>query len=839
VNVNGSRFQLLKGAADWLSCHETDAPEGPLTRVEWDDAGEWLTLKPLLSLFPQSNTARLLDPDDRRGAAVDQYGNWYWIAHDRQRIFWLPEGGRRPSVYWAQERPARPIPPGGFGPSAPLAPAPATLAGLAVTEHHYLVVGNVTQRGVFRFDLHAGGDPWLLLFPEGVSFQPFDVAAARGGGVWILDRLNRRYWGLDRDFRLVTAAGAPPPAPAAEVPSFGPVGDVPPVHLQPPTPRGFALAASDPVAIEALPDGSVLVLDRAPTPASASLLYRYRRDVLLGQTPLAATVNVASASSETITAHLAVGGHDLVYRASDATLYVVEDSGVQVIPFTLKLDAPSGLAVEVKRDYLPLHFYGRRALVARDDAAYYDVVAGDAAADRAVRWVQLRALGERRYERSATLVTRVFDGKERDCVWDRLLLDACIPPETSVRITTRASNDALLIGAETFDGEPPLYLRSGGAEVPYYDPFPEQPTRPPSTGTWELLFQRATGRYLQVQLELGGNERSTPMLRALRAYYPRFSYPRRYLPAVYLEEPTSASFLERLLANPEGFYTEIDGKIHDVRLLFDPRSAPPETLDWLAQWVGLVVDPLWGQLQRRRQPTAAAGRGAPADRRRLLIRFAMRLYARRGTPDGIRLALLLLLDPCLEEQLQRFQRAAVAPDAWLQDELAALNLPYPSPLMREEDVEDLLVAYLLSPGRPSKVRLVERFLTRGGRAAAQGDPTGGSTASGAEEVGADAHRFSVLVPEALPADEAAMVQRIVELEKPAHTAFDVRRYWDYFRVGEARIGTDTVLGEDSRFLPIVLGQSYLAEGYLSAAYPGDVPDRVVADRDLLGSMPSL
>jgi hypothetical protein len=84
-----------------------------------------------------------------------------------------------------------------------------------------------------------------------------------------------------------------------------------------------------------------------------------------------------------------------------------------------------------------------------------------------------------------------------------------------------------------------------------------------------------------------------------------------------------------------------------------------------------------------------------------------------------------------------------------------------------------------------------------------------------------------------------MVQRIVNLEKPAHTAFDVRRYWDYFRVGEARLGTDTVLGEDSRFLPILLGQGYLAEGYLSPDYPGDVPDRIVVDRDRLGRLPSL
>ena len=80
-----------------------------------------------------------------------------------------------------------------------------------------------------------------------------------------------------------------------------------------------------------------------------------------------------------------------------------------------------------------------------------------------------------------------------------------------------------------------------------------------------------------------------------------------------------------------------------------------------------------------------------------------------------------------------------------------------------------------------------------------------------------------------------MVERVVELEKPAHTAFDVRRYWDYFRVGEVRLGLDTVLGQVGRFIPMILGRDYLAEGYLYPAYPMDVSERWVLDRDALPS----
>jgi hypothetical protein len=92
----------------------------------------------------------------------------------------------------------------------------------------------------------------------------------------------------------------------------------------------------------------------------------------------------------------------------------------------------------------------------------------------------------------------------------------------------------------------------------------------------------------------------------------------------------------------------------------------------------------------------------------------------------------------------------------------------------------------------------------------------------------------VLIPEGLSSAEEAMVTRIVKLEKPAHTHFDVRRYWDYFRVGEVRLGIDTVLGEESRFVPMILGRDYLAEGYLYPAPPMDVSERLIADRDAVG-----
>jgi hypothetical protein len=100
-----------------------------------------------------------------------------------------------------------------------------------------------------------------------------------------------------------------------------------------------------------------------------------------------------------------------------------------------------------------------------------------------------------------------------------------------------------------------------------------------------------------------------------------------------------------------------------------------------------------------------------------------------------------------------------------------------------------------------------------------------------------AHWFSVLVP-ARPeeTDDIALrrlnrARAIIEREKPAHTDFEVRLFWDVFRVGEARLGIDTELGRGSRFFALVLGQSHVGDSFLPGRSPWAVRERMLVGRD--------
>ena len=861
MDVNGSRFHLILGEGDWLTCRELNQTNG-FTDVEYQSDRGMLSLRRKLHLFRPDRPSPPLQPESRRGAVSDRFGNWYWIGQDRQTLYWQQPGGAT-RIFWQASEEVCAEDSGDFAPVGPSTPGPDLLAGLAVTGHHYLVAGDVTKHALLIFDLYAGRPPLVLGFPDEIPFEPFDLAAAPHGGVWVLDRAHKAYWGLDRYFRAISDPASLQTIEPAEALDFRPVlGDqvvVPGRSF----PRGFPIAATDPTSIVGLPDGSVSILDAAvPAGSISSALLRYRLQNQLGATVRLEDDVLVEVSGSNILQRLGVEGYDFEYipvsqttASGQGVLYVVDVHGEQVIAFDLTYDS-AALSLRARVDYLPMHYFGARALASGPNdgvrGVFYDL--DRTRDDTRVRWVALRAIEQPRYVSTADLYlgTRsqaqgalpYFDSGNRDCVWHRLFLDACMPPQTSVTVYSRTANNLEDLENTQFLQEPLPYLRGAGAEVPFYDPFPGRSPDATDFGTWETLLQAAKGRFLQVKLTITGNGRVSPYLRAARAYYPRFSYLKRYLPAVYQEDPESGDFTERLLANMEGFNTEIEGKITEAYHLFDARTATPEALDWLAGWIGLVLDPLWASIQARRQGRSGVCTSGeqslfdpPADRRRLFIRFARKLYERRGTLSGIRFALHLLLDPCLEETLAAFKAAATQHNPVLRDLLQELGLPYPTPVTSEEGLEDLLYDMVLAPGRPSKVRLVESFQARDGRALALGDVTAQGE-SLTTSIADAAHRFTVLVPDNLLDEEVAMVDRVIGLEKPAHTLYSVARYYDYFRVGEARLGTDTVLGEESRFVAMVLDRNYLNQGYLyPAPSAAATTERLITDRDSIGLRP--
>ena len=818
MDIQGSQFHLLNGQGDWGRC--TDATTGLTLATAWDEdsvAGpsaapfdfEYndrlgaLRLRHDLPLFSRAGRTTPIDPSARRGAGRDAYGNWYWIGDDQASISWRPVDDDTSALWW----PA--APPTGSGATAsqpvfamcqPAPPAGLTLAGLAVTTSHYLAAGYTAagQQGLLLFDLQAGGPPQRLLWPA--PFSPFDLADTPDGGLLVLDRQNAAYFQLDEHFRLrgeVTVTPGPF-APAAGGPPerrYGPVAPVATALF-----AGSPPGPVDAVSIEPGPDpGTALILESDPA-RGYSVVHLFGPAGWQWSTSLADALEVIDPADPTDTPQLySLLGIDFAYLTAAAAtgplpppmLYIADAEGKQVVAFTL--DPASG-ELTPQPDFLPMRRWDGKALVRAGQGAWYDF--GD-------RWVPLEVFTECRFQPTGVLVTPAsfatgpaglpglsglpFDSQVPGCVWHRLLLDAQVPTGTSVAIAARAADDPVLLEQSPWLPQPVPYQRGDGAELPWYDPWADQRAAdgslPAGTGTYELLFQQVTGRYLQVQVTLQTGGRTSPALRSLRAWYPRFSYAEHYLPAVFSLDAAPRGFLDRFLANFEGFYTATEERIEHSSLLLDARTVPADWLAWLACWFGLVLDPQWNVAQQR-----------------FLVRNMDRFYRWRGTVGGLLALLRAYLDP----------------------------------------VVDNSVFDCASSGSVGGLRIVERFRTRDGGGAAYGDPVAPSgSGSAADRAAAAAHRFDVLVPAGLTADQLAMIDRIVAVNKPSHTSYDVRGNTELFTVGQARLGLDTQLGASASFSPMVVGQGYLASTYLGFPYPFDLRDRIVLDRDRVGGMPSL
>lgn len=881
MDANGTRFHLLLGERDWRerTVFERD-PREPEKGVVWNVEREEVTLEPRAYHFPASPGDHPPDIEDRRGAARDVYGNWYWIADSSTEILVRSAGSRITSTFWSPAiaaAPAHERRPDAFESLDPPEPprVPAVLRGLTITTSHYLVAGTIEPNGLLIFDLHGGGAPQHLAWPDDVPFAPFDMAPSTPGGAWILDRDNRLLWELDAALRIVSR----PPAAMPVAEPFAPVDLVTTErrHVCPPrAPIRLEDAWPVPalcVAIEALPDGALMILERPGV--SPSTVHYY------------ATAGSPSVPLPLDVYGTGIIGHDIAFlptrKRREKTeqepigeLFVVTHEGNQSYAFTVHRTS-GGVVLGRVPQYFPMRLFGGKALVAVGDEAYYDF-------DR--RWIPLMDQRRPRHLTEGRVLVKTLDGRDPDCVWHRLLIDGCIPPDAAIEIWSRAANEESDLDVTVWQREPAPYLRSQ-SELPFV---------PSSYGatvsTWELLFQNAHGRYLQLRILLKGNGQSTPRLKALRAYYPRFSY-LRYLPGVYREDRESASFLDRFLANIEGMLTSIEDRIAASQALIDVRSAPPDALEWIASWIGLALDPTWDERKRR-----------------LLLQHAPVIFARRGTIDGLRMALALSLFDCATPELftntsgPRSPAAAIriveqfrtrrAPAVVAGDPTQVTGLREVLPADRWTPAAGRDALNTAWGGSFPLVEPADRERARAWRALAQEtlgfvpgigrvDPsrwrkflagryhgvatfnevygrTGYAPVRTFDEVplptwlppdGAPlvdwyefesrvvammerAHQFLVLLPMDPSAQADApehtrrleIARRVTTIEKPAHTSFDVRFYWALFRVGEVRVGYDTQIGPRRNLLtPFVLDRGHLGESFLAPGHPQNVVDR--------------
>ncbi|MGZ4846238.1 MAG: phage tail protein [Halobacteriota archaeon] len=190
-----------------------------------------------------------------------------------------------------------------------------------------------------------------------------------------------------------------------------------------------------------------------------------------------------------------------------------------------------------------------------------------------------------------------FDSGRKGTRWHRLKADfAPAGPGTMIKALYYATDDEEL----------------GAYAVPWHELPPN-----PLDALFENDEQQASGRFLWLRFSIIGTEFESPVLRAVRVYFPFTSY-LRYLPAIYSDDTSSRQFLERFLPLFESVFVDIEDVIENLARTFDPCGAEGSYLSWLASWLAIAANEVWSDWKRRE-----------------LIASAAELYKARGTREGM------------------------------------------------------------------------------------------------------------------------------------------------------------------------------------------------------------
>ena len=801
MDANGSRFHLLLGQSDWGACLRENAdgtltplaedwreqPAGKLAELGWDAAQQALMLPAQMFRLRDAPREGDLDPAKRRGADADAHGHIYWLEDDGIHV--QSAGDGQSSRFWPVEDSR--CNSGAFAPTH--SPEVPDLRGLAVLPSGHLVAGLCDPPGLLVFDLHAGGAPRRLLWPKPPAgtpaFRPVDLAARADGGLWVLDAESGhcRAWSLNAQLDWL------------------------PLHDHAPTGEAFAdfslpVAAKQAVALTATEDAA-WVLDNHMKRGACGL-WRVSPQSTPTRLETHALIDLLEEDAQ---AGFQLAGHDLL-ALPDGKLLLVSQDGNQA--FALQPVQRKGQWVlDALPEYRPLRRYKPRGLALAKDRPSYPSQG---------HWIPLVEQARPRHETRFVVLTPgehattlpAFDGGQPDCAWHRLFLDACVPPGCTFEVESRAAEHPSELVLVPWRREPDPYRRGAGSELPW----PARSNKA-NSGTWETLLQNARGRYLQLRLTLLGNGRATPRISALRVYYPRFSWLEHYLPAAWRRDPVSAAFVERWLANPEGVFTALEDRLAAVHSLFDARSVPAETLDWLGTWFGLALTDGWSE-----------------QRKRLLLRHADQLFRERGTPVGLLRALRLAVDP--DEHLgeglfagipdggpwgiRLIEHFLLGADAWPEEWDHDAHRAFLA--RRYGHVENLVKAWKMEANPPADFAQAARADLAEGVAHADRSLFEKAILPARRR----AHRFSVLLPrqDCDPA-LADKVRQVLAREAPAHTVYEIAEYELALRVGSARLGVDSVLGAQPGWTPFVVEQSRLGLSWLA---PPPVAGRWPADR---------
>ncbi|MFL5496206.1 MAG: phage tail protein [Gemmatimonadales bacterium] len=776
MDANGSRFWML---ADVYRPRSATAPrDAPRPFADW----VYVASPSHLEFDERHRVLRLAS--ERAAPGIPLGDVTAAVAEDRLAL--VPQA-RDALGTWARWRSdvRRVVAGGALTGEVPIhAPAGGDPTDLAVGTEGTL---HIAEDGAITLvDLRRRWSPRSVSAPDFVAWR---LAPDAAGAVWVLDRTNRR---------LGRVTGRPFPERPSD-PHRTDVFRPDPENPDPPQLVVWDRAAwpedEDPVALAASAGDGLVLLSWGPDGEA-----RLRRLEEQGRLSRATVLEGARF------------GYSIAFTQPERLAVLVPGLEREALVYPLAEWVPTTRALG---DLYPLRDWAGEPFVHRLAMPPFYPSAREQLALSPVSFPAFSLRGEVRNQ-------QLIDSGDPHTVWHRLYLEAALPGGCGVQVFLAATSDGAAPPASASGawhehrfgsvpgqntGAPSGAWMPFPSEIPFHEGLLDCPREKHRRGLFTALIQRANrrvrslrGRYLWVRMVLHGDGHATPEVAALRVYAPRFSYVQRYFPELYHESvfgpdadeqvpsdthisATGADFLERFVASLEGMLTPIEDRIAHAYLLTEPRTAPDDALDWLAGWIGLSFDPSF-----------------PPERRRAILVAAPELYRWRGTLTGLRRAIDVVTggacaqgDAVVVEDFRLRRTFATILGADFADE--------GDPLLAGFAVSgNSYVGDTLFLGDELRRELLALFAAE--------DLSAQESAEVRAFFDRLASRVTVLVHSAREPRALGLIERVVELEAPAHIAARVVPARHPFLVGiAALVGADTFLGPAPVARAVRVGES--------------------------------
>jgi len=390
-----------------------------------------------------------------------------------------------------------------------------------------------------------------------------------------------------------------------------------------------------------------------------------------------------------------------------------------------------------------------------------------------------------KYKNRGRVVCFRLDNNEMQRRWGRIFIDACLPHGTSLKLGFIVSDESVpnqsisaippsnvgefelirpdltpplpsQIAVDSAPFDQSVHKRSQNRELPWS--FTDEQWR-----TFEAPVSAVPGRYLWLIVDLYGKSNVSPKIKNIRIEYPAVDLLRR-LPRVFSEQGAASDFLHRYLTILNSDVDELDKRSQQRQILVDPLATPKAMLPWLSDLVGMELDQRWSEAAQRE-----------------ILQQAIWLFKYRGTVAGIK--------KFIEIYLQR-------------------NII----LIEHFQVRGLGGAFVGQSDSLAANSILGAGFRIGGKLGLENQTTTVSGINIEDAISTNAHKFSVIVPLILNAEQQSVIEHILTIHRPAHTTFDICSVDSGMRIGTGlHLGLTSVVGQSSGFGQLQIGNSILGQ----------------------------